>query len=311
MNAAQASSARIGVDIGGTRIKAARVLDGVVQARSVAELSAASQTPEGLAAAVAQVVGPLAEGATKLGAGVAAVIGSDDATVLASPNMPFLDGIDLANALEQATGMTVRLDNDVNVVGLGEALVGAGRGVPEQICLALGTGLGGAIVRRGQLHRGHRGRAAELGHLTVDPHGAACGCGGRGCAEQYASQTGLLRMMAEAGWRPANSSNDPVIALFDAATAGDQIAHDLVQRAGWALGMTIAWCCEMFAPQRVIIAGGISAAWPQLRPATLAALQSAARPSALCRSVQAGTLGADAGTIGAAMLFDQVPQMRR
>ena len=293
--------ARLGVDIGGTRVKLARVVGGRVQARALLRLPPDARSPAGLVEAIAKAARPLTEGAVSVGAGVAAVLDSGEGRVLASPNMPWLDGAPLAGLLGEALGLPAVIDNDVNCVGWGEAVAGAGRGAADQVCLALGTGLGGAVIRGGQLHRGRSGKAGELGHVVVRPGGPRCGCGGRGCAEQFASQTGLLRMARELGWRqPLAATDVPVI--FEAAAEGDALARGMVQEAAEALGVLIAWCVELLRPERVVIAGGVGNAWPMLRQNAENTARKSLRRQLSLPPVVPATLAEDAGTIGAAML---------
>ncbi len=298
------SNARLGLDIGGTNIKLARVVGTTVERRVNLQLDSAQLHVQSLIDVLMANIATLSEGVSELGVGVAAIVNASEGRVVASPNLPWLDGVDLAAALREATGLAVRLDNDVNCIGWGEACAGAGVGVQNQVCLALGTGMGGCIVVDGKLHRGHRGRAAELGHLPVAPHGPLCGCGGRGCVEQYSSKTGLLRLARQIGWRDERAQDDDVIALFAAAKDGDQRARWVVDCAAQALAIAICWCCEMLEPQRVIIAGGISAAWPQLRDGVQKNLRGRAHGPPRVPHVVVGTLGVDAGALGAALLFD-------
>ena len=180
-------------------------------------------------------------------------------------------------------------------------MAGAGRGFDRQVCLAIGTGLGGAIVRGGELHRGQRGRAAELGHLAFNENGPLCGCTGRGCVEQYISQTGLMRQAAEAGWGDGQLQPSDVPRLFEAARSGDRVAAAIIDRAADALGFALAWCDQVLAPQCFVLAGGVSQAWPQLRERALAGLSRHAGNRPL-PEVRIGSLGTDAGIIGGALL---------
>lgn len=303
---------RIGIDVGGTRLKLAlmhRPGPGLVTivGRKLLPLQPADRSPAGLIASLARAVGDLTQehGAAPqaVGLGVAGVLDAAAGTVLDSPNLPWLNGVSIADALSATLGLPVQVDNDVNCIGWGEAVAGAGAGVPDQLCLALGTGLGGGLVLQGKLVRGQRGRGAEFGHLCIDPRGPPCGCGGRGCLEQYASQTGLLRLMAAFGLQPHDQPGDPIPALFVAAAQGDTRAQTVVRHAGRALGQGIGGLLYLFDVPLVVISGGIAAALDALRPALIQGLAAHA-PEALWRDVAivAGTLGADAGCVGAAAL---------
>ena len=299
-------SLRLGVDVGGTRLKFASVVDGVVQDRLVVDAEARSA--EALLAALATGCETLQTRAGRelesVGLGIAGVLSSDGATVLQSPNLPWLDGYALPAALRaRLGGVAVAADNDANCVGWGEAIAGAGRGFARQICLAMGTGLGGAIVLDGQLIRGGRGRGAALGHLVADPMGPRCGCGGRGCIEQYASQTGLMRAMVEAGL--ARGDESPAISvrsLCDRAREGVPAEAEIVRRAALALGGVIVRLHRLLDLDAVVIAGGLAGAWDTFAPGVVQAMDrfvESERPL-----LRVGCLDVDAGTIGAASLID-------
>ncbi len=293
----------VGVDIGGTRLKFGCVSGDRVVRRAVRSLEPTDRTPEGLVRTLARGVADVAPGPGALqsiGLGIAGVLSADGRRVLQSPNLPWLDGQALPDALEAALGVPVWADNDANCVGWGEARAGAGRGEARQICLALGTGTGGALVLDGRLVRGDRGRGVELGHLSVDPNGPPCGCGGRGCLEQYASQTGLCRILRAWG-EPVEAPDAAVRAIF---AAPQQPAHAAALRsAGGALGAAVAQLHALFDVDCFVFAGGIAASLSQLLPSVLDGIADAGvTPERL--SLRAGTLGVDAGTIGAAALAD-------
>lgn len=299
---AGATPVTLGVDIGGTRLKLGLVRDGAVRARAVLPLSVstAADLTQTIADAAAALSAAHALTPVAMGVGIPGVLGLGGGPVLQSPNLPWLNGVDLAAVLQDAVGLPVRCDNDANCVGWGEAVAGAGRGVADQLCLALGTGVGGSLVVDGQLAHGGRGRGMELGHLCVEPSGAPCGCGGQGCLEQYASKTGLLRMMAELG--VPTSGDDAVPELFALAAAGEPRAKAVVHAAGCALGRAIASLHALTGVGCVVFAGGIAAALPQLTPSLRATLDHLEIPGDV--QVLQGTLGTDAGVIGAALLQD-------
>ncbi len=304
----------VGIDIGGTRLKLALVdHPGTSQARVIRRrihtLRPADCTPAALVARLRRAVLDLAdeEGGAVLGAGIGVpgVLDAAAGRVCDSPNLPWLDDFPLGASLGQALGLPVQVDNDVNCIAWGEATTGVGRGVPDQLCLALGTGVGGGVVLGGQLFRGGRGRGAEFGHLCVDPLGPPCGCGGRGCLEQYASQTGLLRLMRdfELTEGPQDGGPEDIPRLFSLAAAGDPAAGQAVLRAGAALGQAIASLLRVFDVPLIVISGGIAEALPSLRPPLERSLARQG-PSIHHSGVRivAGTLGPDAGCLGAAAL---------
>ena len=305
---------RLGIDVGGTRLKLALIADvgtpgATIITRRVVSLSPADRSAHGLVACLSDNVAALKSqrhGAIGgVGLGVAGIVDAATGCVLDSPNLPWLSGVNLGSALADALELPVRVDNDVNCIGWGEATAGAGAGVSDQVCLALGTGVGGGLVLDGGLVRGQRGRGAELGHLCIDRRGPPCGCGSRGCLEQYASQTGLWRMMSEYGLIPPGRMPVPadVVDLFALAAGGHGQARAIVHRAGQALGQAIAAYLHVFDMPLVVISGGIAAALEDLRPAIAAGLARHA-PRRLTHDLQivAGRLAEDAGCIGAAWL---------
>ena len=205
--------AKLGIDVGGTRLKMGLVAEGRVVQSAVVSMSSA--TVEDLVDTISTAIDALQRQSSwrvnAVGLGVAGVMSPGGQRVLESPNMPWLNGAPLATLLGERLQLPTHCDNDANCVGWGEAVAGAGAGCKDQICLALGTGVGGSLVLDGKLFHGVRGRGAELGHINIDPDGPPCGCGGRGCLEQYASKTGLLRMLDDYGLR--STGEDPCGAL--------------------------------------------------------------------------------------------------
>ncbi len=308
--------ARLGVDIGGTRVKLGLVVDEVVVARRVVDTASLAPRAEALVDAVAEGARALVAQAASApgsagihaakrapaphleaaGVGVPGVLSKGGARVLQSPNLPWLDGVELAALLSDALGVHARCDNDANCVGWGEALVGAGRGARDLVCLTLGTGVGGALILDGALVSGSRGRGAELGHLCVDPYGPACGCGGVGCLEQFASQTGLLRMLADVGLPAAGPAD--VQGLF--AEPGRPAARAVIDTMAAALGRAVADLNQLTGVRVFVLAGGISAATPLLRPGVLRVAPGA--------DLRQGILDTDAGILGAALLSATPPE---
>ena len=291
--------AKLGIDVGGTRLKMGLVAQGRVVQRAVVSMSSA--TVEDLVDTISTAIDALQRQSpwrvNAVGLGVAGVMSPGGQRVLESPNMPWLNGAPLATLLGERLKLPTHCDNDANCVGWGEAIAGAGAGCKDQICLALGTGVGGSLILDGQLFHGVRGRGAELGHINIDPDGPPCGCGGRGCLEQYASKTGLLRMLDDYGL--GSTDEDPVVALFEQARQGEASATAIVSSAGEALGQALANLRRLFGVRTAVLAGGISGAADLLTPH----LHSrAARLGVTDLDVRVGTLDTDAGIIGAAEL---------
>jgi glucokinase len=260
----------IGIDIGGTKIAGALVSEAgeIVKERR-------SPTPAGdptaIVDAVAEMIGELASGEQVCAAGVAAAgfIDLDQSTVYYAPNINWRNEPFRARVAERVD-IAVTIDNDANAAGWAEFRFGAGRHVADMTMLTIGTGVGGAIVTGGSLFRGGFGAAAELGHLRVVPGGIPCGCGARGCIEQYGSGRALLRIageIADAGGiglslaairdQTGTLTGDDVAALI---TAGDGGALQALRELGGWLGQACASLSAVLDPQLFVFGGGVAVA---------------------------------------------------
>jgi glucokinase len=305
---------RVGIDLGGTKI--AGVLlneDAVVLARRREE-SDAARGPAAIVATIARMVGELAgeAGGWSVGVGVAGQVDPASGVVAHAPNLGWID-YPLRERLSERLGRAVHVLNDVQAATFAEWRLGAGRGEQDIVCVFAGTGVGGGCVVDGRLQRGAGGSAGELGHIPVSLHGPACRCGARGCVEAYAGGWALARRAVEtmrarpeqtAGIRAQLGDDGEVTAshLVMAAAAGDEVAADLLQEAGTALGACAVAIVNAFNPAMLILGGGVMEAVPALavavqRAVRLSALQSAAQR---VRIVPAA-LGGDAGAVGAAL----------
>ncbi|MCQ2508199.1 MAG: ROK family glucokinase [Dorea sp.] len=173
--------------------------------------------------------------------------------------------------LEELTGLRVKVGNDANMAALGEMWLGAGKGEPNLIMLTLGTGVGGGILVDGVPLVGTHGAGGEVGHMKVNlDEKRVCGCGKRGCLEQYASATGIAylaeKRLAENDDPTPLRDFDKVTAkeVFDCLKAGDSVAEDVVETFGRYLGMGIANIAAVCDPTVAIIGGGVSKAGPIL-----------------------------------------------
>jgi glucokinase len=180
--------------------------------------------------------------------------------------VPELAGVPLVERLRAQTGVPVFIDNDVNALALGEWTWGPGRGAASMVVLALGTGVGGAIILDGHLVRGKAGSAGELGHVSVNFDGRRCVCGIRGCLSVYAAGFGMAaeyqrRTRGDADGRLAegNYANLPSDgdAVFRAADAGDAEAHIVIDEACRAVGVAIGGIANGLNPEVIVLTGGI------------------------------------------------------
>ncbi|NCW42813.1 MAG: ROK family protein [Actinobacteria bacterium] len=206
---------------------------------------------------------------TSIGVSAAGFVSSDRKTMLATPNIADWNGVDLDNQLTKLIGLPVVIENDANAAAWGEAKFGAGKNQDHMMMLTVGTGIGGGIVVNGALYRGAFGIAAEFGHMRVVPEGHICGCGARGCFEQYASGNALLRHAREAinaspeVARNLLSRGDGTVAgltgqaITDAARDGDPVALAAFNTTGQWLGAGIASLSVLLDPACVVIGGGV------------------------------------------------------
>lgn len=179
---------------------------------------------------------------------------------------------EVKNELESLTGLTVKTGNDANMAALGEMWLGAGKGHENLVMVTLGTGVGGAIIFDGKCVSGGHGAAGEIGHVCVnEKETQVCGCGRKGCLEQYASATGIARMARQKISREKTNSilkeNDVnAKKVFDAVKAGDKMAKAVAEEFGKYLGYALANIVVVCDPTIIIIGGGVSKAGEILLP---------------------------------------------
>jgi glucokinase len=307
----------IGVDVGGTKIAAGVVgTDGLIGARTHRDTPANSV--DATAAAICDAAAELIADheVEAVGIGAAGFVSSDRSTVLFAPNLAWRDE-PLGERVSAVLKIPVVVENDANAAAWGEFAFGAARDVEHMVCITVGTGIGGGVVIGGELLRGANGVAAELGHMRVVPGGHRCGCGARGCIEQYASGSALVRegrAQAESGSLAAAQMlsvcgiTDPALLtgpmITQAAAAGDPCALELFDDLGRWLGEGLASIATLFDPATIVIGGGVSAAGDLLLKSATVAFEKnlpakANRPHPTFGLAQ---LGNDAGIIGAADL---------
>jgi glucokinase len=310
-------SLTIGVDVGGTK-----VLGGVVDASGRVLASSRRETPrEGgieLTKTIAAVALELMQdhSISAVGVSAAGFVSSDRKTMLATPNIADWNGVQLDLELTKLIGLPVIIENDANAAAWGEAKFGAGRNQAHMMMLTIGTGVGGGIVVNDELYRGAFGIAAEFGHLRVVPEGHLCGCGARGCFEQYASGSALRRHAREAiSASPDLARNvlargDGTIdgltgqAITDAAREGDAVALAAFQTTAQYLGAGIASLAVLLDPSCVVIGGGVIDAGEILLAPTREAMKrympfAGKHPYP---EIVAAELGNEAGLVGVADL---------
>lgn len=292
-------SLAVGIDIGGTKI-AAGVVDpeGKVLARR--EVPTPVDDRQTLVDAITGIARDLASehAVAVVGIGVAGLVDRAGETVRFAAHLPLADE-PLRGEVATAVGLPVMVDNDANAGGWAEARFGAARGAQDAVFVAVGTGIGGAIVIDGQLRRGWQGTSGEIGHMIVERDGRPCPCGSRGCWEQYGSGRALLRAAREAGFDVAHGA-----AITAAAVDGDQRAQQVLAEIGGWLGVGIASLVAVLDPEVVVVGGGVSAAGELLLEPARDSFRTylTARGRRPEPTVVRAALGPDAGFIGAADL---------
>jgi len=197
--------------------------------------------------------------------------------------------------------LPVFVDNDANVMGIGEVVYGAAQQCTDVVFITVGTGIGGAVVMNGQLYGGYKNRGTELGHITINHHGIACSCGGRGCLEAYASTSALVNQYAERSGMDAGLINGHYI--VERFKEGEPTAVKCMQEHTDYLGHGIASFINTFAPQKVVIGGGISEAGQFYIDMIKASAFKYAMPDCAANTEIVGAiLGNKAGFLGAASL---------
>jgi glucokinase-like ROK family protein len=201
------------------------------------------------------------------GIGVPGPVSFRDGVPVVPPIMPGWDRFPVREVISQRLGCPVLLDNDVNIMALGEAHAGLARSVDDFLLVKIGTGVGCGIVVGGKIYRGMSGSAGDIGHIRVDDHGPTCACGNVGCLEAYFSGAALARE-AVAAARSGRSAFlterlDQVgeltaVDVADAVAAGDTVAVRMVREGGRHVGQVLAGLISFFNPGLVVIAGGVA-----------------------------------------------------
>jgi len=298
-----------GIDLGGTTIKYAVVDDrgGILFHGSLP--TPATAGAEAVAGEIVRAANECAAHAAKagialdgIGIGSPGVISPDGRTVVGgAENIAGWENVPLADIVTAATGLPVRMDNDANLMALAETMFGAARGASDVVFITVGTGIGGGILIGGKLFGGYRNRGTEIGHTVLVAGGERCACGARGCLEHYASTSALVRRFRERkGGGADDADGRRIVELY---LAGDADAAETMEEHWRFLSEGIRSLVNIFAPQTVVVGGGISEAgefyFDKLREYTAAAVMP------VCGGhtrIVAAELGNSAGSLGAAGL---------
>ncbi len=299
------SAYSIGVDLGGTNLRAAAINENGQLLARVSEPADFQAGPEQVAGEIARVINDVRErtGVSELrgvGIGVPGYIDMSSGVVIGSANLPGFEGFPVRDRIQQHLGTPIILENDANAAALGEMWMGAGKNVDDLILLTLGTGIGGGIVTGGKVLRGFRGMAGEFGHMTVFPDGNPCGCGNCGCLEKHASASAIAAMgqMMHFG-REIKTAAD----VYALAVEGNERAKRVFESMGRALGIALANLINAFNFPLYLVSGGPLPAWDLFSPSMFAEIKKRSFTYGPTGTrVERALLGSDAGLFGAAYL---------
>lgn len=244
-----------------------------------------------------------------IGIGIAGPI-TQDGTVLKCANLGW-DVFNVADELRRLTGVSnIRVANDANVAALGEMWKGGGQGYDSIVMVTLGTGVGGGVIINGEIVSGSKGAAGEIGHMTVRlDEEDTCGCGKRGCLEQYASATGLVKEANRAlnqVDQPSRLRDVPYLSakvIFDSAKAGDELAEELVERMCSYLGLACSHVAAVVDPEAFVIGGGVSKAGEVLTEGIKRHYEENVLFALKNKEFKLAELGNDAGIYGSAKMI--------
>ncbi len=307
----------IGIDLGGTNLRVAAV---DAEGRILERIALDTEVKEGRERVVADMCAAVAEIESRLprsnmlgiGIGVPGIINLANGRVRQSPNLPGWSEFPVRDDIERRLRTHVILENDANAAALGEKWVGAGRNVNGLCMITVGTGIGGGLILNGRIWHGMDGMAGELGHMTIDPNGALCGCGNLGCIEAYAS-AGAITHMAMAAIRVGRSPELARAAeelgeltaeiVYIKAKQGDIVAREIFEMVGRSLGVGLANMINVFNLPLYVVGGGVARGWDAFAPSLMAEVR---KRSLVARStptrIVPSALGAEAGLLGAAYL---------
>lgn len=261
----------LGIDIGGTRLKLARVShDGTILDRRIKETPTSFEDFSNTLTSLVKELIAGSDGPIAVGVGCKGVVDTYSSTVLRQPGtFRFLEGLNFPRLLNPLfkRPVPVHADNDARVALAGEVVWGAAKGKRNVVMLTLGTGVGGALLVDGRIVRGENGGAGLLGHITVDPNGRFCDCGNRGCLETVFSARAIEAEALNAVYRGTESLlterfKDDINkltchAVFQAAAEGDKVALLIRDEATKTLAAAIAGLLHVFDPEVVILGGQI------------------------------------------------------
>ncbi len=303
----------IGVDLGGTNLKAGLV---DVHGRIHHRLSIKTDynaSPQAISDQIFKLIHDIISvsqvnisSITGIGLGSPGLIDKRGETILFSPNLPQWRNIPIKNLITKRFVVPCVLENDANAAAWGEKWVGAAREASSMVMFTIGTGIGGGIIIENKLWRGVNNVAAEIGHMVIDIDGPKCKCGNNGCIEAYASATAMVRRFKEllsSGVSSSLKDAQEITAkmINDAAMQGDKASLDIIKETGQYLGIAIVNIMHILNPEVIVLAGGMTGSGELLmEPVQQVVKQKAFEASYKDTKIVFSQLGNDAGIIGAA-----------
>lgn len=295
----------IGIDIGGTNLRAA-----IVSGKGEVVEKVKEPTGNDVLDSLQRVIAGLhRDDISGIGIGVAGLLNRNKKTIILSPNLLSVVGIDFTKILKEKFRMPVFIENDANAAALGEQWVGAGKPFDDFVLLTLGTGIGSGIVYQGKLMEA----AAEIGHMSINADGEKCQCGNNGCLELYAAAKAMKTKVISA----LESGTESLLKeccgssfyklttedIYKHALEGDNLSREALRDTGRYLGIGLANVINILSPEAIILAGGLIGAWNIYVQEAIKEASRRAFPE-LFENVQIipSTLGDDAGIIGSAGL---------
>ena len=311
----------LGVDLGGTNIKAGVtdqqgkiLLKYSVKTKKAGDATVISEQIVGLCHEVCKKAGISMDEIASVGIGIPGTVDAETGMVIYANNL-HLDDAPVGKIVSEALGKPVLLNNDASCAAFGEFVSGSGKEYRSIVMVTLGTGVGGGIILNGKPWDGMEGSGGEIGHMVIDAGGEPCTCGRTGCWEAYSSATALVRdtrlaieQHPESLLRKVMEKTGKISAktAFDAMRMGDTVAKELVDRYLFYLSEGIANIINIFAPEAVILGGGVCNEGDALLvPLKKLVYQKCYGGNKIRHAdIKIAALGNDAGIVGAAMLYN-------
>ncbi|MBU0467783.1 MAG: ROK family protein [Candidatus Omnitrophica bacterium] len=306
----------IGVDVGGTNIKLGLINSlGKILSRSTLITCNCSQTKNKLIDSLAEAIkillqnkGVNIDSVLGIGVGLPGLINYEQGIVTSLTNISGWRNVPLMSLLQKKINIPVYIDNDVNLIALGEWKFGAGKGYNNLLCMTLGTGVGSGIILNGELYRGEGFAAGELGHMPLNEKGPSCNCSGFGCFECYVGSSVLVAKAAKI----FKNKNIKLEDVYDLANGGNIRAVQFWEETAAHVGNGLVGVVNLLNPRLIVIGGGISKSYKLMQKVIEDIVKKRAmKIQANMVKIVRAKLGDDAGLIGAQVLISASLEKRK